>query len=150
MGYNNYQMGYNQQPAFQQQLPSFQEMMNECFGVLHSEMNDMNNNFKIQQEYIESIVEKITELTKEVNDLKKEDSEALIRTQSTFVPTITFESFKLDLHNVVIKFWASELQDISRTIYLNYWYLFLFYYIIYSDLFNFLYKLIIGNLCSNF
>ena len=136
MGYNNYQMGYNQQPAFQQQLTSFQEMMNECFGVLHSEMNDMNNNFKIQQEYIESIVEKITELTKEVNDLKKEDSEALIRTQSTFVPTITFESFKLDLHNVVIKFWASELQDISRTIYLNYWYLFLFYYIVYSDLFN--------------
>lgn len=136
MGYNNYQMGYNQQPAFQQQLPSFQEMMNECFGVLHSEMNDMNNNFKIQQEYIESIIEKITELTKEVNDLKKEDSEALIRTQSTFVPTMTFESFKLDLHNVVIKFWASELQDISRTIYLNYWYLFLFYYIVYSDLFN--------------
>jgi len=136
MGYNNYQMGYNQQPAFQQQLPSFQEMMNECFGVLHSEMNDMNNNFKIQQEYIESIVEKITELTKEVNDLKKEDSEALIRTQSTFVPTMTFESFKLDLHNVVIKFWASELQDISRTIYLKYWYQFLFYYIVYSDLFN--------------
>ena len=73
------------------------------------------------------MIEKITELSKEMNDLKK-DSEALTRTQNAFVPTRTFESFKIDLHNVVNKFWALELRDISRNLYLNYWYI--FYYII--------------------
>lgn len=127
MGYNNYPMGYNQQPVFQQQVPSFQEMMNEFFGVLHSEMKDMNNNF-------ENMIEKITELSKEMNDLKK-DSEPLTRTQSTFVPTITFESFKIDLHNVATKFWTLELRDTSQNIYLKYWYQFVSIILFYSDLF---------------
>ena len=85
------------------------------------------------------MIEKITELSKEMNDLKK-DSEALTRTQNAFVPTRTFESFKIDLHNVVNKFWALELRDISRNLYLNYWYQYIYIYSItllfYSDLFN--------------
>ena len=126
-------MGYNQQPAFQQQLPSFQEMMNEYFGRLHS---DMNNKFKIQQEYnenmIEKVIEKINELSKEMNDSKK-DSEPLTK---MFVPTITFESFKIDLHNATTKYWATQLRDISHNIYSKYWYQFLFITLFYSNLFN--------------